>query len=57
MLEQAGTRGYISDYRGIRISSTEKRFLINRVIIWNINKPDGTTIGQGATFSSWKYLT
>ena len=57
MLEQAGTQGYISDYRGIRISSTEKRFLINRVIIWNINKPDGTTIGQGATFSSWKYLT
>ncbi len=57
MLEQAGTQGYISDYRGVRISSTGKRFLVDQAIIWNIHKPDGTTIGQGATFSSWKYLT
>ncbi len=56
MLEQAKTQGYISDYRGIRISSTGKRFLVEQATIWNIHRPDGTTIGQGATFSSWKHL-
>lgn len=57
MLELAKTQGYISDYRGVRISSTGKRFLVDQAIIWNIHKSDGTAIGQGATFSSWKYLT
>jgi len=56
MLEQAKTQGYISDYRGIRISSTGKRFLVDQAIIWNIHKPDGTVLGQGATFSTWSYL-
>lgn len=56
MLEQAKTQGYIADYRGIRISSSGKRFLVEQAIIWTIHKPDGTTIGQGATFSAWKFL-
>ena len=57
MLEQARTEGYSSDYRGVRISSTGKRFLIDRAVIWNIHKPNGTIIGQGATFSIWKFLS
>lgn len=57
MLEQARTQGYIADYRGVRISSTGTRFLVDQAIIWNIHKPDGTAIGQGATFSAWKYLS
>jgi hypothetical protein len=57
MLKQARTQGYISDYRGIRISSTGQRFLVEQAIIWNIHKPDGMAIGQGATFSRWKYLS
>ena len=56
MLEQAKTQGYIADYRGIRISSSGKRFLVEQATIWTIQKPDGTTIGQGATFSAWKFL-
>ena len=28
MLEQARTHGYISDYRGVRISRSGKRFLV-----------------------------
>ena len=56
MLEQARTQGYISDYRGVRISGTGQRFLVEQAVIWNIRKPDRTAIGQGATFSTWKYL-
>jgi len=56
MLEQAKTHGYIADYRGVRISSSGKRFLVERATVWNIKKPDGTPLGQAATFSSWTYL-
>ncbi len=56
MLAQAKTHGYISDYRGIRISSSSKRFLVEKATVWNIQKPDGTPLGQAATFSAWTYL-
>ena len=56
MLEQARTHGYISDYRGIRISSSGKRFLVERATVWNLYKPDGTPVGQAATFSDWTFL-
>lgn len=57
MLEQVKTQGYISDYSGIRISSTGRRFQVDKIVIWNIHKPDGTAIGQGAMFSAWKYVS
>ena len=57
MLEQAKTQGYIADYRGVRISSTGKRFQVDQAIIWNIQKPDGAPLGQGATFSAWRFLS
>lgn len=56
MLEQAKRHGYISDYRGVRISRTGKRFLVERATVWNIHKPDQTPLGQAATFSSWVRL-
>ncbi|MGD9850673.1 MAG: MEKHLA domain-containing protein [Nitrospirales bacterium] len=56
MLEQARTHGYISDYKGVRISRTGKRFLVERATVWNIQQPDGTPLGQAATFSEWTYL-
>ncbi|MBP6367152.1 MAG: MEKHLA domain-containing protein [Nitrosomonas sp.] len=57
MLEQAKTQGYITDYRSVRISSTGKRFQVDQAIIWNIQKPDGAPLGQGATFSAWRFLS
>ena len=56
MLEQAKTHGYINDYRGIRISRSGKRFFVERATVWNIHKPEGTPLGQAATFSDWTYL-
>jgi len=56
MLEQAKTHGYIADYRGIRISRSGKRFLVERATVWNVQKPDGTPLGQAATFSDWTFL-
>lgn len=56
MLEQAKTHGYIRDYRGIRISRSGKRFLVEDAIVWNIQNADGAMLGQAATFSAWTYL-
>lgn len=56
MLAQAKAQGYLSDYRGIRISQSGKRFLVEPATVWNIQKPDRTPIGQAATFSNWIYL-
>lgn len=56
MLADAQTRGYISDYRGVRISKTGRRFLVEHALVWNVLNGDGTIIGQAATFSQWKRL-
>jgi len=53
MLEQARTRGYIDTYRGVRISSTGRRFLVENALIWNVRDSLGQQVGQAATFSQW----
>lgn len=53
MLEQARANGYCDGYRGVRISSTGRRFLIERALIWTVVDSAGTPIGQAATFSHW----
>lgn len=57
MLQQAKEKGYIDHYQGIRITSTGKLFKINNAIIWNITNPQGTYLGQAATFLEWEFLS
>jgi hypothetical protein len=56
MLMQARAKGYDDGYRGVRIASTGKRFLVEQAVIWNVIDPAGHRIGQAATFSQWSYL-
>jgi hypothetical protein len=56
MLERAKLTGYFDGYRGVRISSTGRRFLVEQAVIWNVIDPAGHPIGQAATFSRWSYL-
>lgn len=56
MLETAAKQGYIDNYRGIRISSAGKRFLIEQAVIWNLKDEFGRKCGQAATFSDWTWL-
>ncbi len=56
LMTRAARDGFVDDYRGIRISSTGKRFLIEQAIIWNLLNDDGIRVGQAATFSDWKPL-
>ena len=57
MLEQARKRGYFDTYRGVRISSTGRRFLVEDALIWNVIDSQGLRVGQAASFSCWTWLT
>jgi hypothetical protein len=57
MLALANRQGFISDYRGVRISSSGKRFAIESAIVWNLVDSNNMYCGQAATFSRWTYLT
>ena len=56
MLAQAQEKGFIDDYKGVRISGTGKRFLVEQAIVWNVVGAEGEQIGQAATFSRWTFL-
>lgn len=53
MLAVAEVKGYFSGYRGIRVSSTGKRFLIEEATVWNVVDSYGARLGQAATFARW----
>ncbi|NES89138.1 MEKHLA domain-containing protein [Okeania sp. SIO2B9] len=56
LLTQVKTQGYISGYRGIRISSTGKRFWISDVTVWNLLDENQQQCGQAATYQQWEYI-
>jgi hypothetical protein len=56
LLSQVSERGYIDDYRGIRITKDGRRFLIERATVWNLLDESGGRYGQAATFSEWRFL-
>ncbi len=57
LLSEAATKGFITNYSGIRTSSTGKRFYIKDTILWNILDEQNQHCGQAAFFSNWKFIT
>jgi hypothetical protein len=53
MLAVAEAQGYFSGYRGVRISSTGKRFMVEDATVWNVVDGQGIRVGQAATFVRW----
>ncbi|MBD2327388.1 MEKHLA domain-containing protein [Alkalinema sp. FACHB-956] len=56
LLAEAKLKGYISNYRGIRISRTGRRFWIDNVILWGVVDEQGAPCGQAATFDQWTFI-
>lgn len=56
LLERTRRDGYVDDYRGIRISRSGRRFLIEQAIVWNLSDAAGAPVGQAATFQHWTDL-
>ena len=53
LMTTVSEQGYIDNYRGVRISATGKRFLIERATVWNVLNESKELIGQAATFDHW----
>lgn len=56
LLEEVTRNGFISNYAGVRISSTGRRFRIFEATVWNLIDTEGRTAGQAASFDRWEFL-
>jgi hypothetical protein len=56
LLIQVEQQGYLTDFEGIRISSTGRRFLIQKATLWRVFNEVGQVSGQAATFRDWEPL-
>jgi len=56
LLARVRTHGYIEDYKGVRVSSTGKRFLVEDSVVWNMMDENGTCRGQAAVLYKWLTL-
>jgi len=54
LLDRVSRDGFISDYSGIRIAKSGRRFCIENAIVWQLIDADGQHHGQAATFSEWR---
>jgi len=46
-------QGFVSDYRGMRIAKSGRRFWIEQATVWNLLGRDGTRYGQAALIRDW----
>lgn len=53
LLQTAREKGYIDDYRGVRISANGARFWIEDVILWTVDDEAGAPCGQAARIGKW----
>ncbi|MFN8158895.1 MAG: GNAT family N-acetyltransferase [Candidatus Nanopelagicales bacterium] len=56
LLQGVAERGFISDYRGVRVSSTGRRFVIEDAVVWDVVDDEGRVRGQAALFERWSRL-
>lgn len=56
LLDETRKKGFVDDYRGVRISRTGKRFRIEKALLWMVLDRENNVIGQAATFDRWTPL-
>jgi MEKHLA domain-containing protein len=56
LLAAVAKRGFIDDYRGVRITKSGRCFAIERATVWNLLDENGAAYGQAATFADWRFL-
>jgi hypothetical protein len=56
LLVEVAEKGYIDSYKGIRVSSSGKRFMVENSIVWNLIDEAGQGHGQAAVLYQWKAL-
>lgn len=56
MFAEMRAKGFISNYAGVRISASGRRFEIRNAVIWPLLGPEGEKLGEAATFQDYVFL-
>jgi hypothetical protein len=56
LLAEAATKGFVTNYVGIRTSSAGKRFYIEDTILWSVLDEGNQYCGQAAVFSKYSFI-
>jgi len=56
LLERTTRDGFVTDYAGIRVSRSGRRFRIEEAVVWNLVDAEGRHRGQAAAFDRWTDL-
>ena len=56
LLAETTTKGYITNYQGIRISQKGTKYQIDDITVWNLKDNQNQYCGQAATFSQWRII-
>jgi MEKHLA domain len=54
LLNQVTENGFASNYTGVRISGSGRRFFIENATVWQLLDNDGVLQGQGAMLPRWR---
>jgi len=54
LLDKVTRDGFLSNYRGVRVAKSGRRFIIESGIVWELIDQAGNRHGQAATFGSWR---
>lgn len=56
MFAEMRAKGFISNYAGVRISASGRRFEIRGAVIWPLRGPGGGKLGEAATFRDYRFI-
>jgi PAS domain-containing protein len=56
LLDKVSRDGFATDYGGVRIAKSGRRFWIENVTMWQLADEDGVLHGQAAAFHGWRDL-
>lgn len=56
LLDNVTRNGFVTDYRGVRIAKSGRRFWILDGTVWQLHDERGLHIGQAAMFTKWQDL-
>ncbi|MBY5533701.1 MEKHLA domain-containing protein [Rhizobium leguminosarum] len=56
LLDAVGRKGYMTRYRGLRVTKSGRRFWMEDGVVWQLRDERGRDFGQAAMFSKWTDL-
>ena len=56
LLQEARQKGYITNYKGVRIAKDGQRFVIRETVLWNVVDLQNRQHGQACLIGRWDFL-